>query len=224
MTGEPNQLSPRVKRDLPQSFFGRAFLTWFNPGPGTGYMLGLCGMLAVVMMSLVMVALFLPVPPRSPRPFFQQRTFYLGIAALSYLAIYLGIGKLLLSALSRFTRVRVILRMMIHLLLLGIGTAIPVSIQFSSDSLRNSGYSLVQISNPFWSLVEIADKQTITGEMQVLIIVLPLAALLVVLANLPYVVAEVRQVRVAPPPRVVEEDAELAPVLQTQPVRTSPWD
>ena len=31
-------LSPRVKRDLPQTLLGRIFLTWFAPGPGTGYM------------------------------------------------------------------------------------------------------------------------------------------------------------------------------------------
>ena len=37
MTGEAPQLSQRVKRRLPQSFLGRTFFTWFNPGPGTGY-------------------------------------------------------------------------------------------------------------------------------------------------------------------------------------------
>ena len=38
MSGESSRLSNRAKRHLPQSFLGRAFLTWFNPGPGTGYL------------------------------------------------------------------------------------------------------------------------------------------------------------------------------------------
>ncbi|MEK6233921.1 MAG: hypothetical protein N2C14_04345, partial [Planctomycetales bacterium] len=36
MIGESPVMSQRVKRSLPQSFFGRTFLTWLNPGPGTG--------------------------------------------------------------------------------------------------------------------------------------------------------------------------------------------
>ncbi|HEY2147157.1 MAG TPA: hypothetical protein VGH32_04425, partial [Pirellulales bacterium] len=35
MNGERPQLSNRAKRRLPQSFLGRAVLTWFNPGSGT---------------------------------------------------------------------------------------------------------------------------------------------------------------------------------------------
>lgn len=34
---ESPELSPRVQRGLPSTLAGRALFTWFNPGPGTGY-------------------------------------------------------------------------------------------------------------------------------------------------------------------------------------------
>ena len=53
LTGESPELSPRVKRELPQSALGRMFLTWFAPGPGTGYMFVLCSFAAVGVLSVI---------------------------------------------------------------------------------------------------------------------------------------------------------------------------
>ena len=51
MVGESGELSERVKRTLPQSFFGRAMLTWFNPGPATGYLFAIANLLAVLVLG-----------------------------------------------------------------------------------------------------------------------------------------------------------------------------
>src|SRR5207244_3847235 len=56
MTCEGAELSPRVKRDLPQSFLGRLFLTWFNPGSGTGYVFAAINLVGAAM--LISVALY----------------------------------------------------------------------------------------------------------------------------------------------------------------------
>ena len=45
MNGESPELSPRVKRRLPTSLVGRAMFTWFNPGPGTGYVFAVCNLI-----------------------------------------------------------------------------------------------------------------------------------------------------------------------------------
>ncbi len=45
MTGESAVLSPRVRRQLPMSFLGRVYLTWFNPGSGTGFVFAVSHML-----------------------------------------------------------------------------------------------------------------------------------------------------------------------------------
>jgi hypothetical protein len=67
-------------------------------------------------------------------------------------------------------------------------------------------YSLLEITNPFWSLIEIVDHRSLSPEIMVLLIVLPVTAGCVFLANLPSVVAAVRHVRIAKPVRVAEED------------------
>ena len=38
LTAERPGISQRVRRRLPQSFFGRMFFSWLNPGPASGYM------------------------------------------------------------------------------------------------------------------------------------------------------------------------------------------
>ena len=82
-----------------------------------------------------------------------------------------------------------------------------------------------QIPNVFWTLVYVGDKSSLPSETPVLMIVVPLAALVVFLLNLPGVIQELEQVRIAKPARVAQEDAELeAKRRPPKPIRKSPWD
>ena len=45
----------RVKRRLPQSFLGRAFLTWFTPGPGSGYVFAVANLGSALLLVLVAI-------------------------------------------------------------------------------------------------------------------------------------------------------------------------
>lgn len=230
MTGEPYILSPRVKRDLPQTAAGRALLSWFAPGPGTGYMFALANMLAMTM--LVGLAdtdvgrKFLNLPaftgyttgmPRQMRPGVMQAA----LVATSYVAIYLGLGKLILQLLRRVDEVRILLRVLVHLLLLMLGAGVPWVVQLSNPATRNLSYSVLQITNPFWTLYEYT-VAPVPPTSRAILVMLPLAAVLVWVANLPSLARELMQVRIARPPRVAEDDAaQLPPAV---PERTSPWD
>ena len=44
-------LSPRVKRRLPQTFSGRVLLTWFSPGPGTGFLFAVSNLIATAIIA-----------------------------------------------------------------------------------------------------------------------------------------------------------------------------
>jgi hypothetical protein len=222
LTGEPDRLSPRVMRNLPQSFLGRALFTGFIPGPATGYLFVLSNLVAVFGLSLVVVRL-------RPSAFISfmnpaEKVRDVGLLGLCYVAIYLGLGKLLLGAARRVTQVGVVLRLMIHLLLLAIGAAVPVMIQMSLNDPRSRDYSLLQISNPLWTMAEVLNSMRGRADVDTLRIVLPVVAALVVLANLPSAIAELRQIRIAKPVRVADEDAELAALAAPdEPIRTSPW-
>ncbi|HAY81086.1 MAG TPA: hypothetical protein DCY79_14870 [Planctomycetaceae bacterium] len=55
MSGETAELSPRARRELPQSVLGRTALTWFNPGSGTGYVFAILNMSVLVLVPIALM-------------------------------------------------------------------------------------------------------------------------------------------------------------------------
>jgi len=232
MTGESPELSPRVKRRLPQSFLGRMFLTWFNPGPGTGYVFAIAGMLAALALVLaaepLQEALRLPVPvapqAASSRLAFATISAF-GVLAASYLTIYLGVGLLLIRLLRRVTRTTVVASLLIQVLLVLLGILVPTVVQWMSPDLRGASYSLLHITNPFWSAGQAVDRGSVSADTWTLLTIVPPIALIVFGLNLPGVARELRHVRIARPKRVAQEDAQLRALRSPpQPIRISPWD
>jgi len=209
MNGESPELSHRVKRQLPQSFLGRAFLTWFNPGPAAGYVF------AVVNLAMALVFTWIAIAANAfiysgrassllgATPY--QVIFIFGLIEFSYLVIYLGLGRWLTALLRRFNQGKMLLGFLIQVLLLMIGCGAPLTIHLMIADMRND-YSLLEITNPFWTLEEIIEHRSITPEVTVALFVLPLVAGVVFLVNLPSVITAVRHVRIAKPRRVAEED------------------
>jgi hypothetical protein len=229
MTGESPQLSPRVKRQLPQSFLGRVFLTWFNPGPGTGYVLVISSLLGALAMALLALAVkqalgFSRLRPWAPLDTTQILAF--GVLGLSYVTIYLGAGLLLTRLLRLFLRVEVLLTVLLQCLLVLLGLFVPWVVQ--SLWLRNPDYEYftwIRLPDPLCSLVHVFDGRSLPADAFLLLVVLPGVALIVFVMNLPAVAREVQQVRAPKPQRVAEEDAQLtAEKAPSEPARTSPWD
>jgi hypothetical protein len=227
VTGESPELSPRVKRDLPQSFLGRAFLTWFNPGPGTGYMFVFCNLAAAFVVLAVGVAVvdqggFVGLR-RWAGTDVEQVLAFTGLG-IGYVVLYLGLGLLAVRLLRRLTYVGLMLSLVVHPLLVLIGIFVPLVIYWMSD-LRYMDYSLLHVTNPFWSLVEIVDRRRIDGEMTMLLILVLGGAAIVAVLNLPAIVRELRHVRIAKPKRVAAEDAEREALkAPPKPEPKSPWD
>jgi hypothetical protein len=110
---------------------------------------------------------------------------------------------------------------LIHFLLVLAGSGIPMAFQMMSVELRNVDYSYLQIANPFWSLIHVGNGG-MYNEGPVLLILVPAAAVCMLLLNMRAVAKELREVRIAPPSRVVEDEALLHPPPQSLP--SSPWD
>src|SRR5262249_51027727 len=142
--------------------------------------------------------------------------------AVSYLAIYLGIARLILSHVARFAPVTLTVRSLVNLLLMLAGVFVPLIVQISSPELRRGGYTLLQITNPVWTLWECCTQGIPVGG-QILVFGLPVFALIVWLANLPATAAELNQRRAPSPPRVTEDDAQQAAALSGPPQPKSPW-
>ena len=229
MTGESPMLSPRVKRRLPQSFLGRVFLTWFNPGPGTGYVFAVCGTLAAVALAVLGSAFSDSLGIGSRHPWFRDLPMYtivFGALILAYATAYLGLGLLVIRALRKVVPVSILTAALVHILLLLAGWGLPWIVHLMSPELRRSNnYNLLHVTDPFWSPIDVIDRQRLSPEAPALLTVVPLFALGVLLVNLPALAREVRQLRVERPQRVEEEDAALAALrAPPEPTRTSPWD
>ncbi len=209
MNGESTEMSARVKRQLPQSFMGRVCFTWFNPGPATGYLFAVVNFFAVCLLACVaLVANLWFYSGRSPGWMggsAHETILILALLEFCYLVIYLGLGRLLAAGLRRLRQSSMLLAVLCQVLLLLMGCGIPLTIHLMLVDLRQD-YSLIEISNPFWSLAEVLNAKVATAEIIALVIFLPVVAATVFLANLPSVVAAVRQVRSAKPQRVAEED------------------
>jgi hypothetical protein len=226
MTGESSVLSPRVRRDLPQTTLGRIFFTWFVPGSATGYMFAVVNVLAAAVIANfpfhsfgALFNLKVPILAVAGRP---ADFLDVSVVTTSYVIIYLGVGKMILSAVGRFTEVRLTTRFLIHSCLLMFGSGIPLVIQWSIPSIRDRGYTIWQITNPIWTIWESCTK--IVPQPNTLVPVLSAAAICVWAINLPAVAAELRQVYVPKPPRVAEEDTLLAAQSAGPPLPKSPWD
>jgi len=226
LLGESRELSARVKRTLPKSFSGRVLFTWFNPGPGTGYLFAISNALAVIVLTAIAIgvayypfgALMLGGSTATAR---LETLFVLGWA---YFVIYLGIANLLLLLIRSLATVTVSTSVLINFLLVLAGWGIPKVLREMMDS-RGVDYTFLHVTDPVWSCYVATDPSTSTNYATALIWrVLPMAAA-VLLVNLVYIVPEIWQVRARLPIRIEEEDRLLATEsTPITPLPTSPWD
>ena len=225
MTGEWPELSMRVKRRLPQSFLGRVLFTWFNPGPGTGYMFACCGMIAggLTAVAILTAGGLLGLGVR--RAYGPEQVIAFAVLAPAYVIAYLGAGLLIVRLARRLFPTALPVAALIQVILVLVGVAGPLVLESIAGRDAFRSYSLIQISNPFWSIIHLADRSAMPPEAPILLAAVPFAALVLFLLNLPGILHEVRQVRVAKPRRVAEEDDQIAAEKSPpQPVQISPWD
>ncbi len=221
LTAERPGMSQRVKRRLPHSLLGRTFFSWFNPGPGSGYMFVVANVTAVAILCWLAASIAVNtgrIVPGSPD---LHDLIYMLIIGWSYLVAYLGIGLLVIGALRKFAVVTMLACVLIHFLLVLGGFGIPYAIKSMSVALRDADYSFLQITDPFFSLYHVAEGNTPADTLKLLVII-PSVAICVLLANLPNVIRELRVVREAAPKRVIEDEAVLNPSPEALP--TNPWD
>ncbi len=224
MTGESPDLSLRVRRNLPETDLGKFFLSWFFPGPGRGYVFALANLATAAMLTIAVVLVTANFAVgRGMRFVNGDGLCAFAVLLFSYVAIYLGVGLRILRAMRRRgSQVGLLMTLMVQFLLLTFGTLIPLLL--SSLQRYNTQYSLLQITNPFWSTSAVLFDRGIglaDGNFVALITLVPLTALIVFALNVRDLTQEMHFVRTASPERITEDDA-----LRSQPQRkkTSPWD
>jgi hypothetical protein len=219
LTSEWPHLSRRVQRSLPQSTVGRALLSLFNPGPGAGYLFAVANLTTIVLTALVTLWAS---SGATTQWFGSETAVYLLVLAWAYVVAFLGFGRLIIVTLRRWVYVPMAAGFLIHVILMLSAIGIPTIIQLTSRELRNSGYTLWQMSNPVWTLSDLVDDGIAAVQGEVLILVIPAAALMALILNMRSVATELLYHRIALPVRVVEEEAALRPTEAPKP--SNPWE
>jgi hypothetical protein len=224
MNGESPELSPRVKRRLPSSLVGRAMFTWFNPGPGTGYVFAVCNLVVAALMASACAVYGERSVTGTSRggPSLGQILEFIPLLT-AYCIIYLGVSNLLLRLLRKVTTVTLSMAGIFTGMLVLAGWGIPWAIE--PYNIERTSYNFFHITDPFWGCVATVNPQNPFYYAETLLVLVVIAAAGVFFVNLLYIIPEIRHVRIAPPRRVEEEELELAAVqhpAQVQPA--SPWD
>jgi hypothetical protein len=222
MNGEMPRLSNRAKRRLPQSFLGRAFLTWFNPGPASGYVFATANLaIAIGLLIVVVVAFWNSAASArgglSPTTANQIEAFvYSCLLTFGYVWFYLGLGRLAIGLLRRIAAVGMLLAVLIQILIFLIGTFSPPVI----DEVAGNRFNEFR----FWHItslpmtVSALNRQMLAGGVEIVAVVVLGGAFIVFLLNLRGIMAELRQVRAEAPKRVIEEEEALHPKPVAVPV------
>jgi hypothetical protein len=146
------------------------------------------------------------------------------VIATSYLAIYLGLARLILTTVRRYEEVRLSVRFLTGVLLVMFLGGGPWVIQIANPQTRNLNYTLMQATNPIWTLSEYCMYNgPPPGMGEALVIVLPFAGILIWGLNLPGIARQLSEQRMAMPERVVEEDRALATAALRPVGPTNPW-
>ncbi|TWT34260.1 ABC transporter permease [Blastopirellula retiformator] len=222
MVGESPALSPRVRRSIPKTVVSRLYSNWFLPGPARGYLFAVSGMLSGAVSAIALGWLS---SEFGTATFVDYRTVavYSAVAA-AYVVLYLGIGRLLMMGVRRLGSGDIFLSAIIHLLLLLFGVFFPIIIQLSSYWLPSDDYSLVQISNPFWTLTMIMDDSyaIFNSELGIAVVLLVGGAAMMFVLQVVISAPDIVPSAQAAPRRVAEEDRLLEPQMPVAP--ESPWD
>jgi len=222
LTGETAQLSPRAKRQLPQSLVGRSLFTWLNPGSGTGYMFAMLNLLAVIGVAWILVVIAFD---RHYEHVPDMAEFFSYTACLAgYVLAYLGIVRLAIVALRRITPVGLLATFLCQVIVATCGVLFPLLLQalVSWGDYTTFGYTILQLPNFLWTLVEVVDGSVARGSAELALIVGSVGGV-VFLLNMIVAASEVEHVRQQAPQRVLEDEAQLHPRPADRKKR-NPWD
>ncbi|MCH2130151.1 MAG: hypothetical protein MK179_13465 [Pirellulaceae bacterium] len=224
MTCESPVMSERVKRSLPVTSLGRVLFTWFNPGPGTGYMFAVGNVVAMTVWAVgVMVVVQV-----GKGGTFDVDVFVLGLICSAYVVLYLGLIRLVIAGIRRFVSCGMLWGSLLHMVFLLGGTACALGGQWGI--LYEFNYSPLQIANPFWTTFKAAEGNIlvytapILPGVPVVPVMLVTGAILVFVLNLFSVVDEMRYKHKEAPERVLADELELHPQPEKVDTATNPWD
>ncbi|MEO1526165.1 MAG: hypothetical protein AAFX06_12065 [Planctomycetota bacterium] len=201
MLGESNEISPRVRRELPSTFGTRALFSWWMPGPGTGFMFvvstAVAGMTVFGVAGLIAMQLDVDRSVETP-------PWVTAFAMTGLLIGYLGTARLLSMPFIARVGPTFVIPLIIAIGLLFLGPLVPSTIDVLLLGEVSGSYTALHCFNWSWTFIEIFDNG-IPLEVALLSYCI---GMLVLMFNLIPLFREFRRYRIAVPRRVLEDRVE----------------
>lgn len=209
LVSERSEMSPRVRRTLPQTALGRMFIGWFYPGSTSGFLFAVANLFTVAVLSIQMAMI------RWTDNGIDFDEYWQFVVTFALVAVmYLGVGRLVLRLLERKLRGPIV-GLFVGVILVFLGTFIPFVLGMAVSG--PSGYSVMHFTNPFWTLDEAA-----SGRLGPEMFVVGFMAFTMLLLNLFAAGNDISLNRAKAPQRIIEVEKLNEP--EPEPQRTSPWD
>jgi ABC-type Na+ efflux pump permease subunit len=228
MMGESGIISQRARRSLPDSYFGRVFMTLFNPGAGPAYLLVVLGFLGPWVGYFGATDLLAIIQGRYSGSIAEAYRSWLKVLALAaYIALYLGMTRLLLLAFYRNKRASRLLEAfaMTGVLVIA-GVFATLFGNLAANNFRDMYFDWYCFLNPFWMLSEYSSDNTIQPSMQDVFssaelffawLALIISGSVVFFINAILTARDVMITRVETPPRVRAEQSKKKQVDEVDP-------
>jgi ABC-type transport system involved in cytochrome c biogenesis permease component len=216
MMGESGIITNRARRSLPDSYFGRIFLTWFNPGAGPAYLLIVLGFVGpwIAFFVVLTVVNFAASSSKAMEDIAFSGWVYVSALA-AYLALYLGIVRLTLLILFRKSRApRMLLSFAMVFVMFILSIILSLSLSLAAGGYRDMDFDWYCFINPIWTLGELFPSmyQAVQGvsifdNAEELLAWLALlgSASIVFIINAVFTARDVMVSRIETPPRVLAE-------------------
>lgn len=144
---ESTEVSPRVRRELPSTILGRAFLSAFMPGPSSGYLFAVCsGSVAIVGFGCFGTLVGTKYSGTEPVLF--------SLVMIGYLMTYLGLVRLLTLPLALHRMLPLLVAFLMLAALLVLSGVAPSAICVVIEGDLPAVYSELEILDPFWTIVK----------------------------------------------------------------------
>ena len=206
MMGEQGIIPARARRSLPSTLFGRLLLTWLNPGAGPGYIFVLLSFTGPAL--TLVLASFLLIPSQNGNVGIQAIAF--AFAMSCYLALYLGVVRLLCMAMLRKMQVgRLAVAFTICLVLHLFAVVSTCSVNLGLNNYQRLTYDWYCFPNVFWSLAVLfpdGNKSIFAAPEQLgALFGLGTLSAFVALINIVLTAKDVLLLRIETPARVMQE-------------------
>jgi hypothetical protein len=199
LVGESPILSPRVRRNLPSSFFTRSLWIWFTPGPGTGLVFAIAGFVTFVI-SLYWIyewAVIAQLTIAQPRYEVLPHAMLL----TGYVMFFLSLGRWAMLTMRLRGNVHPAVSLAVMVIVVGVFALAPYSIELFLNDYRAINWSRWQMTNWIWTM-EMMMSNRLSDDVPYLVLTMGSVTFMIALLTLGRVVMPLRM---ATPQRVLEE-------------------